>query len=166
MSRQSDQSQATNGRIRLLRFANCILPIDYYGDLTEQILSQDFRRISSRRREQLISDCKHQPGPCRWCRLCPAQWRCRHATVPRMRARLGEPEGGPRSAVCAPRPCCRPIIHGRFLPSANFLTQNCARLRNATPMPLLQVACKNQAAQHREKLRKNSLGRRSRFQGR
>jgi len=51
-----------------------------------------------------------------------------------MRARLGEPEGGPRRAACVPRPCCRPKIHVRFLQSANFLTQNWAIQRCPAPM--------------------------------
>jgi hypothetical protein len=67
------------------------------------------------------------------------------AAIPRVRERVGP-------SFCSAK------IHGGFLRCAKFLPENCARQRNATPMPLLPVASKKQAAQHREKLRKNSLG--------
>jgi len=50
------------------------------------------------------------------------------------------------------------IFHGRFLRLDSFWLQNCANQRNATTISLLSASSEKQTAQHREKLRKNSLG--------
>jgi len=52
----------------------------------------------------------------------------------------------------------RTPIHDRFLRCVNFFSQNCAIQRNAMPTRLPPASSRKQAAQHREKLRKNSLG--------
>ena len=49
-------------------------------------------------------------------------------------------------------------VHGRFLRLGNFLPQNCATQRNAPQIGLVSASSEKQTAQHREKLRKSSLG--------
>jgi hypothetical protein len=48
-------------------------------------------------------------------------------------------------------------VHGRFLRLENFLLQNCATQRSAAQISLVKTSSAKQTAQHREKLRKNSI---------
>jgi hypothetical protein len=73
------------------------------------------------------------------------------------RARLGEPERGTRRPACATLLAVAQI-HGRFLRCVNFLTQNCAVWRKTMQTSIHRIASEKPAAQHHEKLRKNSLG--------
>jgi hypothetical protein len=49
-------------------------------------------------------------------------------------------------------------VHGRFLRLDSFLLQNCATQRNAALVNCVPSRSEKQTAQHRENLRKNSLG--------
>jgi hypothetical protein len=50
------------------------------------------------------------------------------------------------------------VFHGSFLRSAQIFAQNCAIRRNVAQIHSPRFHSEKQAAQHREKLRKNSLG--------
>lgn len=77
-------------------------------------------------------------------RLFPDQYACTRELPFHARARAGHLAG-------------LDPLHGRFLRLENFLLQNRATQRSAAQISLVKTSSAKQTAQHREKLRKNSI---------
>jgi hypothetical protein len=63
-----------------------------------------------------------------------------------------------RNQIPSPLELNASVFHGSFLRSAQIFAQNCAIRRNVAQIHSPRFHSEKQAAQHREKLRKNSLG--------